>query len=128
MDTPSDEDDATSASDNDTESAAPPRTPRAAATAVASAHPPARHKPYTIQIQAAMDRNGANEMVQRLQALGYQSHMVPAELNGQTWYKVVIGPYATQEAAAAAQQEMRTKYNSIYGGSSPGPPSSGSSD
>ena len=55
MDTPSDEDDATSASDNDTESAAPPPAPRAAATAVASAHAPARHKPYTIQIQAAND-------------------------------------------------------------------------
>jgi septal ring-binding cell division protein DamX len=129
MDTPSDEDDATSASDNDTESAAPPApAPRAAATAVASAHAPARHKPYTIQIQAAMDHNGASEMIQRLQALGYPSHMVPAQLNGQTWYKVVIGPYATQEEAAAAQQQMRTKYNSLYNGSSPGPPSSGSSD
>jgi septal ring-binding cell division protein DamX len=79
-----------------------------------------RHKPFNIQIEAAMDRNGANEMVHRLQGLGYQPHLVPAQLNRQTWYKVVIGPYPTQEAAAAAQQQMRTRYNSLYGGATTG--------
>ena len=63
-----------------------------------------------------MDRSGADEMVHRLQGLGYQPHLVPAQLNGQTWYKVVIGPYPTQEAATAAQSEMRAKYNRLYGG------------
>jgi sporulation related protein len=88
------------------------------AHAAASANPApgvhARHKPYNIQIEAAMDRGGANEMVHRLQELGYQPHLVRAQMKGQTRYKVVIGPYATQEAAAAAQQEIRTKYNNIY--------------
>ncbi len=78
--------------------------------------PTPRHKPYNIQIEAAMDRAGANEMVHRLQALGYTPHVVPTRLNGETWYKLVIGPYPTQEAAAAAQQQMRAKYNSLYGG------------
>jgi len=95
---------------SDTEAPAP----RAAATATARPQP--HHKPFNIQIEAAMDRSGANEMVQRLQGLGYQPHLVPAQLNGQTWYKVVIGPYPTQEAAAAAQAEMRTKYNRLFGG------------
>jgi DedD protein len=97
----------------------------AGASAPPGAH--ARHKPFNIQIEAAMDRNGANEMVHRLQGLGYQPHLVPAQLNGQTWYKVVIGPYPTQEAAGAAQQEMRTKYNSLYGGAATGadPPKPG---
>ena len=63
-----------------------------------------------------MDRNGAGEMIHRLQALGYQPHLVPTQLAGQTWYKVEVGPYATQEEAAAAQQEMRAKYNTTYGG------------
>ena len=85
-----------------------------AAAGPAAAH--LRHKPFNIQIQAAMDRGGASEMVHRLQALGYQPHLVPTQLNGETWYKVVIGPYPTQEAAAVAQQEMRTKYNNLYGG------------
>jgi DedD protein len=99
-------------------SAPPPPVAHAAASAPGGAH--ARHKPFNIQIQAAMDRSGANEIVQRLHALGYQPHLTPVQLNGQTWYKVVIGPYPTQEAAAAAQQEMRTKYNNIYGGGAAG--------
>jgi len=74
-------------------------------------------------------RRGTRSLRQRLQALGFQPHMVPTQLNGQTWYRVVIGPYATQEAAAAAQQQMRSKYNSIYsGGGASGPPAAGSSD
>ena len=91
----------------------------ATATRVArevSEKPAPRHKPYNIQIEAAMDRAGANEMVHRLQALGYKPHVVPTRLNGETWYKLVIGPYPTQAAAAAAQQQMRAKYNGLYGG------------
>jgi hypothetical protein len=120
----SDEDDATSAADTGSPPAeAPPPVSAASTThsaAVASAHPPFRHKPYTIQIQAAMDRNSASAMVQRLRTLGFQPYAVPTLLNGQTWYKVVIGPFATQEAAAAAQQEMRAKYNSTYSGGGSG--------
>jgi len=96
--------------------AADTEAPAPHAVATAAARPQPRHKPFNIQIEAAMDRGGANEMVQRLQGLGYQPHLVPAQLNGQTWYKVVIGPYPTQEAAAAAQSEMRAKYNRLYGG------------
>jgi DedD protein len=106
---------------SDTEAPAP----RAAATA--SARPQPHHKPFNIQIEAAMDRIGASEMVRRLHGLGYQPHLVPAQLNGQTWYKVVIGPYPTQEAAVAAQSEMRAKYNRLYGGSAASAPS-GASD
>jgi cell division protein FtsN len=126
----SDEDDATSAADSESPSAAAPRPapPAPHAATAAYAHPAPRHKPYTIQIQAAMDRNGASEMVQRLQVLGFQSRMVPTELNGQTWYRVVIGPFATQEAAAAAQQEMRAKYNSTYSGGGAGSRRSSGSD
>jgi septal ring-binding cell division protein DamX len=117
--------DDTDTTDNDAEvdAPAPVRTPRAAPTEVASAHPPQpsespsqpRHKPFNIQIEAAMDSNSANQMSQRLRALGYQSHLVPAHLNGQTWYKIVIGPYPSQAAASAAQTEMRAKYNNVYG-------------
>jgi septal ring-binding cell division protein DamX len=96
--------------------AADTEAPAPRAAAIASARPQPHHKPFNIQIEAAMDRSGASEMVRRLHGLGYQPHLVPAQLNGQTWYKVVIGPYPTQEAAAAAQSEMRAKYNRLYGG------------
>jgi DedD protein len=75
-----------------------------------------RRRPYNIQIEAAMDRNGANSMAQRLERLGYTPHLVPTLIAGQTWYKVEVGPYATEDEAAAAQEQLRQKYNSTYGG------------
>ena len=74
-----------------------------------------RRRPYNIQIEAAMDRNGANSMASRLQRLGYTVHLVPTLIAGQTWYKVEVGPYASQDEAAAAQEQLRQKYNSAYG-------------
>jgi len=78
-----------------------------------------RHKPYNIQIRAAMDLNGGNAMMKRLEQLGYQAHLVPTEIAGQTWYRVEVGPYTSQEEAAAAEIELRQKYNSAYGGGHP---------
>lgn len=100
--------------------APPPTVPthRASVPAIASARPPVHRRPYNIQIQAVMDRNGAEVMVVRLQNLGYTPHIVSTQLSGQTWYKVEVGPYATQQAAAAAQQQLRAKYNGAYGGTS----------
>ncbi|HXZ89322.1 MAG TPA: SPOR domain-containing protein [Candidatus Binataceae bacterium] len=78
-----------------------------------------RHKPYNIQIRAAMDLNGGNAMMKRLEQLGYQAHLLPTEIAGQTWYRVEVGPYTSQQEAAAAEVELRQKYNSTYGGGHP---------
>jgi cell division septation protein DedD len=72
-------------------------------------------KPYNIQIEAAMDISGADQMMVRLRKLGYPSHLVPTEIAGQRWYKVEVGPYATVEAASSAEAQLRQKYDSIYG-------------
>jgi septal ring-binding cell division protein DamX len=76
--------------------------------------PPKRHA-FNIQIQAAMDLSGANQMIRRLQKIGYPAHLVATPIDGQTWYKVEVGPYTSQEAAASAQTAMREKYNDAYG-------------
>jgi len=76
----------------------------------------AHRKPYNIQIQAAMDMDGANQMIRRLQQLGYSPHLVPTDIGGQRWYKVEVGPYATQDEAASAESQLRQKYNATYGG------------
>jgi len=85
---------------------------------VASAPPisPGAHhgKPYNIQIDAIMDRTGADQMTQRLQKLGYHAFMVPTQLSGQTWWRVRVGPYNSQEEASAAEQELRAKYRDTY--------------
>ncbi len=99
---------------------------------IASTNPPkpsgrsaeSRRRPYNIQIQAAMDHSGADEMVRRLVNLGYSAHITPTELAGQTWYKVEVGPYATQAEAEAAQAQLRTRYNSAYGRAGGAAPSS----
>jgi DedD protein len=79
------------------------------------APPPKKHG-FNIQIQAAMDLSGANQMIRRLKTIGYPAHMVATPIDGQTWYKVEVGPYPSQEGAAAAQATMRQKYNDAYGG------------
>ena len=80
----------------------------------AAISPRYRRPRYDVQIDAAMDRNGADSMAQRFQRLGYTPHLVPTVIAGQTWYKVEVGPYATQDEAAAAQEQLHQKYNSAY--------------
>jgi DedD protein len=74
----------------------------------------ARRRGYNIVIDAAMDRAGADRMISRLLALGYTPHLVQTEINGQTWYKLQIGPYPTQDDARAAQEQLRDAYTAHY--------------
>ena len=55
-------------------------------------------------------------MIRRLETDRLPAHMVATPIDGQTWYKVEVGPYPSQEEAAAAQATMRQKYNDTYGG------------
>jgi len=73
-----------------------------------------RHKPFNIQIDAVMDRTNADQMTTRLLKLGYHAFMVPTDISGQTWWRVRVGPYQSQEEASAAEQELRTKYKDTY--------------
>lgn len=83
----------------------------------AAAAPPAAHKhPYNIQIEAVMDRNGADQMVQRLQSLGYPAAEETTDIDGQTWYRVKVGPYDSQEEAQDAQAKLREQYKAAYTG------------
>lgn len=83
----------------------------------ASAPPPStgtHPKGYNIVIDAAMDHAAANRMASRLLGLGYTSHIVPSQINGQTWYRVQVGPYPTPDDARAAQAQLRTAYTARY--------------
>jgi cell division protein FtsN len=92
--------------DEDTETASAPVSPPHALAPGA--------KPYNIQIEAVMDKSGADEMISRLRELGYNAQEVKVALNGQTWYRVRVGPYASAEEATAAQNELREKYKQAY--------------
>ncbi len=93
-------------SDEDTETASAPAAP-AHALAPGS-------RPYNIQIEAVMDKSGADEMVSRLKTLGYNAQEVKVALNGETWYRVRVGPYASAEEATAAQNKLREQYRQAY--------------
>jgi len=76
----------------------------------AVAAPASPRHPYNIQIEAVMDKSGADEMVSRLKTLGYNAQEATTTLNGQTWYRVRVGPYASADEASAAQEELRERY------------------
>jgi cell division septation protein DedD len=83
--------------------------------AVASASTPsARKHPYNIQVEAVMDRDGADQMVRRLQELGYPAAAETTDIDGQTWYRVKVGPYDSQEEAEEAQDKLRAAYKAQY--------------
>jgi cell division septation protein DedD len=89
-------------------------SPRMIANAAPS--PAMRKHPFNIQIDAVMDRAGADDMTRRLRALGFPSTEVATNMNGQTWYRVSVGPYATEEEAKAAQEKLHQQYHATYRG------------
>jgi len=82
--------------------------------APAVAPPSSPSRPYNIQIEAVMDKSGADEMVDRLKKLGYNAQELTTNLNGQTWYRVRVGPYSSSAEAAAAQARLRDQYKAAY--------------
>jgi len=94
--------------------AAAPANTRAVASASTPSAPSAHKHPYNIQIEAVMDRDGAYQMVRRLQELGYPAAAETTDIDGQTWYRVKVGPYDSQEEAQEAQDKLRTDYKAQY--------------
>lgn len=84
---------------------------------VAAAERPRSHRhPYNIQIDAVMDGAGAQQMADRLRKLGYSPAIISTNVAGQTWYRIKVGPYSTEEEAQAAQDRLRAQYNAAYAG------------
>ncbi len=102
----SDSDDDDTDEGSETASSSPPAAPAYAARPGT--------KPYNIQIQAVMDKSGADEMVSRLKTLGYNAQEERVALDGQTWYRVHVGPYASADEATAAQTRLREQYKQAY--------------
>ncbi len=77
---------------------------------VVSAPPSSRRKPYSIQIEAVMDRAGAEGMVAKLRRLGYSAYIIETMIGGRTWYRVRVGPYATEQEASEAEGKLHQQY------------------
>jgi cell division protein FtsN len=61
-----------------------------------------------------MDRDGAVQMVRRLRSLGYPATSDTTDIDGETWYRVRVGPYDSQEEAEEAQARLRSQYKQRY--------------
>ncbi len=86
-------------------------SPGAAAASLAAAP---KGKGYNIQIGGAMDRAYADEMVTKLKALGYRPYTVEMIIDGKKWYRVRVGPFASEADAHAAQERLKDEYRSAY--------------
>ena len=98
----------------ETDAEAPPIRPEVANTSTGDISGGRHGKPFNIQIDAVMDRANAEQMTTRLQKLGYHAFMVPTDISGQTWWRVRVGPYQSQDEASAAEQELRARYKDAY--------------
>ena len=70
---------------------------------------------YSIQIEAVMDKSGADGMVAKLRHLGYEAYLVETLIGGETWYRVRVGPFPTEAAAQSAEQKLHAQYSGSLG-------------
>jgi septal ring-binding cell division protein DamX len=76
-----------------------------------TAHP---GKPYNIQIEAVMDKSGADAMVAQLKSLGFSASSYTIKMGSENWYRVRFGPYPTQDEARAAAEKYHREYKRPY--------------
>ncbi len=100
--TATDEDD----TDDDSDTAAAPPAPPPTL--------PPGSRGYNIQIQALMDKSAADEMLSKLKRLGYNGQESKVAFNGQTWYRVRVGPYPSADQANAAQARLHDQLKQDY--------------
>lgn len=100
--TATDEDD----TDDDSDTAAAPPAPPPTL--------PPGSRGYNIQIQALMDKSAADEMLSKLKRLGYNGQESKVAFNGQTWYRVRVGPYPSADEANAAQARLHDQLKQDY--------------
>jgi hypothetical protein len=63
-------------------------------------------KKWSVQISAAPARDVADTLAERLKSAGYDSYVVQAQVKGQTFYRVRVGPLAAQDDAETLRQSL----------------------
>ena len=79
------------------------------ANTIPASHPAASAnsgKKWSVQISAAPAKDVADSLAQRLIAKGYNGYVAQAEVKGQTYYRVRVGPFAAREEAESARQAL----------------------
>jgi DedD protein len=63
-------------------------------------------KKWSVQISAAPAKDIAEALAERLTTSGYESYVVQAEVNGQTYFRVRVGHVADHEEAESLRQSL----------------------
>ncbi|KAB2898472.1 MAG: SPOR domain-containing protein [Dokdonella sp.] len=79
---------------------APPTLPAGAAPS------PSAGGRYVLQTASYPDPRGAEEAKARLALVGFSAQVLPVTINGKTWHRVRVGPYATASELEAAKRAL----------------------
>jgi serine/threonine protein kinase/septal ring-binding cell division protein DamX len=74
---------------------------------------PTPHR-YNVQVDAVSDKAAADEMLRRIASLGFKACEKTITVKGEKQYAVRIGPYATADEAAAAQEKLHEQYKAAF--------------
>lgn len=75
--------------------------------APATAAPVAAKKHYILQVAALNNHNDADQLKAQLTLTGFAVTIKPFNKDGRDWYRVIVGPYSSENAAKSAQQTLK---------------------
>lgn len=81
-------------------------TPASPATAPAAPANAAAAARYVLQAGSYPDPKAADEAKARLALAGFSAQIQPVTINGKTWHRVRVGPYASASALEAAKKSL----------------------
>lgn len=84
--------------------------PSASQPAPAAGAPPVEGD-VVIQVFSSADQAQASRVLERLRGDGYAAYVEPVQENGQTLFRVRIGPFASKEAAEPVAATVRSKHH-----------------
>jgi DedD protein len=65
---------------------------------------------YQLQVSSFRTQSEANDFADQLRARGHKSYVQEAHVTGRgTWFRVRVGPFATQHAAATYRSSFEAK-------------------
>ena len=65
---------------------------------------------YALQVSAVRSHRGAKRISKRLSHLGYRAYIQSYQSStGNTWYRILVGPYQTIYAADSDQRQLHNK-------------------
>ena len=81
-------------------------TPAATTLPAGAAPSPSAGGRYILQTASYPDPKGAEEAKARLALVGFSAQVLPVTINGKTWHRVRVGPYATASELETAKRAL----------------------